>query len=286
MLSDRQDFTEFVLSLPLRSVNDVAPETDIDAEVAGSSLPLVLVVEDNRDLASFLRGKLKQFYRCLTAPSGEQALELMGRYEVDLLITDIGLKGMSGVELCRRVSSDEKLSHIPIVVLSAITSDDTKIKCMQYGVSAYIEKPFTVDYLLACVKGQLSKRQTIRKWSSADVPAAGQLHLADRDEQFVRTLDKLILDNLSNPDFSNREMEKALALSRSSLNRRVTALLGTTPNDYVRTKRLEAAARMLRETPSAMVSEVCYAVGFTNPSYFARCFAAAYGKSPTEWKES
>ena len=76
------------------------------------------------------------------------------------------------------------------------------------------------------------------------------------------------------------------ALSRSSLNRRVTALLGTTPNDYVRTKRLEAAARMLRETPSAMVSEVCYAVGFTNPSYFARCFAAAYGKSPTEWKES
>ena len=283
-LSDRQDFTEFVLTLPLRSVDDVQPETDNDAEVAASSLPLVLVVEDNRDLASFLRSKLKPLYRCLTAPSGERALEIMGRYDIDLLITDIGLKGMSGVELCRHVSKDEKLSHIPIIVLSAITSDDTKIKCMQYGVSAYIEKPFTVDYLLACVKGQLHKRETIKEWSSSDVPQPGHLHLADRDEQFVRALDKLIIDNLSDPEFSKKEMEQALCVSRSTLNRRVTALLGTTPNDYLQRKRLEVAARMLRETPGAMVADVCYAVGFKSPSYFARCFAAAYGMSPTEWK--
>ena len=279
-----QDFTEFVLSLPLRTVDELSAEPENDAEVAASSQPLVLVVEDNRDMSSFLRSKLKALYRCLTAPSGEKALELMGRYDVDLLITDIGLKGMSGVELCRRVSLDEKLSHIPIVVLSAITSDDTKIKCMQYGVSAYIEKPFTVDYLLACVKGQLDKRQTIKEWSSSEDKSLTRLHLPDRDEQFVRALDKLVMDNISNPSFSNKEMERELCLSRSSLNRRMTALLGTTPNDYLRSKRLEEAARMLRESPSAMVADVCYAVGFKNPSYFARCFAAVYGVSPTEWK--
>ncbi|MBQ7195031.1 MAG: AraC family transcriptional regulator, partial [Bacteroidales bacterium] len=127
-------------------------------------------------------------------------------------------------------------------------------------------------------------RETIKEWSSSDVPQPGHLHLADRDEQFVRALDKLIIDNLSDPEFSKKEMEQALCVSRSTLNRRVTALLGTTPNDYLQRKRLEVAARMLRETPGAMVADVCYAVGFKSPSYFARCFAAAYGMPPTEWK--
>ena len=287
VLSDREDITEFVLSLPVKLVAAEAEDIDWDAEVNSSSLPLVLVVEDNRDMLSFIRSKLKPHYRCLTATSAERALELMDRYQVDLLVTDIGLKGMSGVELCRKVSRSDNLSHIPIVVLSAITSDDVRIKCMQYGVSAYIEKPFSVEYLLACVKGQLAKREEIRANAGSAVPAGSdRLHLADRDAKFKGALDKLILDNISNPDFSNKEMEAALAISRSSLNRRVTELLGTTPNNYLRSKRLEVAERMLRETPSAMVSEVCYAVGFKNPSYFAHCFAAVYGMSPTEYKET
>lgn len=285
MLSDREDLTEFVLTLPMREVETDGEEMDFEQEAGSSSLPLVLVVEDNRDMLSFIRGKLKPYYRCLTAPSGEKALELLERYEVDLLVTDIGLKGMSGVELCRKVSRSGKQSHIPIIVLSAITSEDVRIKCMQYGVSTYIEKPFSVEYLLACIQGQLAKREEIRaNAGTLAVREEDRPHLPDRDAKFIAALDKLIMDNISNPDFSNKEMEAALAISRSSLNRRVTELLGTTPNNYLRGKRLEEAGRMLRETPGAMVSEVCYAVGFKNPSYFAHCFIAMYGVSPTEYK--
>ncbi|MBR1705717.1 MAG: response regulator [Bacteroidales bacterium] len=284
-LSDREDCTEFVLSLPLKQVSPEPEMVDIEAEVNASSQPLVLVVEDNHDLASYIRRTLKPSYRVFCVPSAEKALDLLAHYDIDIILTDIGLQGMSGVELCRRVSQDERLSHIPIIVLSAISGDDTKIKCMQYGASAYIEKPFTIDYLLACVKGQLDKRRTIKAWAAADSPDLGRLQLADRDEQFVKALDKLVAEHLSDPAFSNKQMEEVLCMSHSSLNRRVNALLGTTPNEYLRSKRLETAARMLRESPSVLVADVCYAVGFSNPSYFARCFSAAYGKSPTEWKE-
>lgn len=199
-------------------------------------------------------------------------------------IVAAGLNGMSGVELCRTIAADENLAHIPIIVISAISSVDVKIKCVESGAAAYIEKPFSLDYLFACIKGVFDKRESI-KASAAPVSESAPIVLANRDADFIKALDELIAKNISNPDFSNKDMEKELLVSHSSLSRRMNALLGQTPNEYLRKKRMEEAARLLSESSSALVAELCYAVGFNSPSYFAKRFKEHFGISPLEYQK-
>ena len=283
ILSDRADCTEFILTLPLRQADETAQET-LPAEEENhpeGSRPLLLLVEDNGDLASYLKRKLKEDYEVIAVPSAEKALEKLEKFKVDLLLTDIGLQSMSGVELCRKVSGNPATSHIPIIVISAISSTDTKIKCMENGATIYIEKPFSQDYLEACIHGVLEKRKSM-KAAYRESPSAPAVDLADRDEDFIRKLDELVNANIGDASFTNKEMERALFVSRSSLNRRVRALLGTTPNEYLRKRRLEVAAQMLAEG-KARINEISFSVGFNSPSYFAKCFKEAYGMLPAEY---
>ncbi len=281
VLSDRSDATEFILTLPLKKAAEARQEEDDDDRPDTGNLPLVLIVEDNADLSSYLRRKLRQNYKTIAVPSAEKALEVLHQESVDVLLTDIGLENMSGVELCRRVSRDNSISHIPIIVISAISSTETKIKCMENGATMYIEKPFSQDYLDACIKGVLEKRR-IQKEAWRGVPSVPHVELQNRDEDFIRRLNQLISDNIGDPSFSNGQIEEALFISRSSLNRRVKELLGTTPSEYVHKKRLAAAAEMLR-SGRVRINEVAYAVGFNSPSYFAKCFKKEFGVLPAEY---
>ena len=188
---------------------------------------------------------------------------------------------MSGVELCRKVSQDKRLSHIPIIVISAISSVETKIKCMENGATMYIEKPFSQDYLEACIKGVLDKRR-VQKEAWRGAPLVPNVDLPSRDEDFIMRLDALIAQNIGDSAFTNKQIEEALFISRSSLNRKVKELLGTTPNDYVQKKRLAAAAQML-QAGKVRINEVAYAVGFNSPSYFAKCFKREFGMLPAEY---
>lgn len=280
-LSKREDCTEFILSLPLRKVNDKPVEEEQAEPAPDASLPLLLLVEDNGDLASYLKRKLKDSYGIIAVPSAEKALEKLEKYKPDLILTDIGLQSMSGVELCRKVSGNPATSHIPIIVISAISSVDTKIKCMENGATTYIEKPFSQDYLEACIKGVLEKRKSM-KAAYREAPMAPAVDLPDRDEDFIRRLDELINANIGDASFTNKQMEQALFVSRSSLNRRVRALLDTTPNDYLRRRRLEVAAEMLSKG-KARINEISFSVGFNSPSYFAKCFKEAYGVLPADY---
>ena len=277
-------YTEFVLTMPVTIAPSVALEENIEEIVKKSDLPLVMIVEDNAGLLTYLKKNLKADYNVMAVQSAEKALTLLKTYKADIIITDIALQGMSGMELCRKINSDESLAHIPVIVVSAISSVETKMKCMEFGAMNYIEKPYSMDYLKACIKGALDKRATMRatygKMSFSAEALSG--NIINRDEDFLKRLEKIVTENMSNPSFSNKQLEEMLYMGHSTLNRKMKALLDTTPNDYIRTKRLTLAADML-EKGGHRVNEVCYAVGFNSPSYFAKCFKKAYGELPAEW---
>ena len=283
-LAESQD-TSFVLRLPNEKVKAaVAIEHPQEEISANPSLPLLMLVEDNHELQTYLKRKLKEEYNVVSASSAEKAFEMLGRLKVDMILTDIALQGMSGIELCRKVSTDFATSHIPVVVLSAISSVDTKIKCMESGAAIYIEKPFTLDYLKACIHSLLARRRHLKELYQdvGHVDDMTKYDLADRDEDFIRKLDKVVMQNLSDPDFAVRHLEEALCMSRSSLTRKMRALLDIKPVDYIRDKRLMVAAEMLK-TNKGRVKEVCFAAGFNSSSYFAKCFRQKYGVLPTEY---
>ena len=192
---------------------------------------------------------------------------------------------MSGIELCQKVNSSNDLAHIPVIVVSAISSVETKMKCMESGATNYIEKPYSMDYLKACIKSALDKKATMRAtYGGTMVSDVLPDTLINRDEDFVFRLEKIVSENLSNPSFSSTQLGEQLYMGHSTLNRKMKALYDTTPNDYIRTKRLAKAAEML-ECGNYRVNEVCYAVGFNSPSYFAKCFKKAYGVLPVEWSK-
>ena len=142
-----------------------------------------------------------------------------------------------------------------------------------------------MDYLKACIKSALDKKATMRAaYGGSMVSDVLPDNIINRDEDFVMRLEKIVSDNLANPSFSNKQLEEMLYMGHSTLNRKMKSLLDTTPNDYIRTKRLAAAAEML-EKGGHRVNEVCYAVGFNSPSYFAKCFKKAYGVLPAEWSK-
>lgn len=287
-ISDSKE-TEFVLVLPFRTVPESSQDTIGEDEdgLGNGNLPLLLLVEDNHDLNVYLKKKLRQDYNVLAVSSGEKALMLLRKYKVDIILTDIVLEGMDGIELCRKVSEDFEISHIPVIVLSAISSVDVKIRAVENGAVLYIEKPFTLEYLLACVKGILDKRQQLKSLAREDLsrPDMASFGLVNRDEDFLRRLDRIVSGNIGNPEFAVKQLEEAMYMSRSSLTRKIKGLLNITPVDYIRAKRLSTAAAMLR-TGHTQVNEVCYAVGFGSPSYFAKCFKNQYGVLPAEYARS
>ena len=282
-LSDGYE-TCFILRLPVKTIAENEPEPAEETTGAYRSLPMILLVEDNAELQTYLKRKLKQEYRIIAASSAEAAYELLKMNRTDLILTDIALQGMSGVELCGKINSSPETAHIPVIILSAISSEDTKIKCMECGAALYIEKPFTLDYLQACIKSVLEKRRKLHdsRSESETQPDIRPANLVERDAEFLRKLDNEITERMSDPSFSVLNLEEALYMSRSSLTRKIRGILGTSPVEYLRSRRLATAAEML-ESGKYRVNEVCYSIGFRSPSYFAKCFKDAYGCLPAEY---
>lgn len=281
---DDSEETCFILTLPLKSSEPVN-EADIPSEIFGNdeTLPLLMIVEDSADLLEYLRSKLCDEYRILTAQSAEKAMTLIKRYTVDMILTDISLNGMSGIELCSKVTSNFETSHIPVIVLSAISSNDTKVLCVQSGAAIFIEKPFSLDYLKACLTAEYEKKRSIVKSTTQTTClSTGDLSVPGSDKDFIESLDRIIFDNIADPDLSNEKLAEVLHISKATLIRKVKGLLGTTPNDYVRSQRLSLAAKMLLKD-GCRISDICYSIGFNTPSYFTKCFKKQYGVLPAEY---
>lgn len=250
----------------------------------GPELPCILIVDDNREFREYLASKLAENYAILMAPTGVEALKILKESDVDMLLTDISMPGMSGLELCAKVREDIEISHIPVLIISARGSVQSKIQAMQAGADLYIEKPFDLQYLVSSIENILDRRVLLRNALEQGVSgmAVDMFGLPRKDEEFLEKFSSIIRENLGNAELSNEFLAEQMNMSQSTLVRKIRKLLNTSSNNYVRSMRIAAAAEMLKNSHGNNISEICYSVGFSNLSYFTKCFKEKYGKTPTE----
>lgn len=243
----------------------------------------LLVVEDDADMRTFITRQLSPTYQILTAGNGQEALEILDDNYVNLIISDVMMPLIDGLELCDRLKSDLAYSHIPIILLTAKTNLQAKIAGLQSGADAYIEKPFSVEYLKVSISSLLKNRDKLRvAFAHSPFVSTGSVAMTKADEAFLKTLNEVVLSNMQDSDFNLDDMASLLNMSRSSLNRKIKGILDMTPNDYIRLERLKKAAQLLREG-ECKVNEVCYMVGFNTPSYFTKCFQKQFGALPKDF---
>ncbi len=248
-----------------------------------SELPSILLVEDNPEMLQFVSRVLSDVYEVITAEDGIKALEVLDNISVNLIISDIMMPHMDGFELCRAIKSDLNYSHVPLILLTAKTNMQSKIEAMDTGADAYIEKPFSNEYLLASVANLLQNREKVREaFTKSPFVGADTMAITKPDEEFLAKLNEIIQSNLSNPNFSIDDMADIFFMSRSSFYRKIKGIVGVSPNEFLRVERLKKAARLLKED-IAHVNEVCYMVGFNSPSYFTKCFYKQFEILPKDY---
>lgn len=260
-------------------ITDVSPNVP-DGETFTNGKQTMLIVDDNEDMVNFISNNFKSKYNILTAGDGIEALEKLNGNEVTLIVSDWMMPRMSGVELCKAVRKDTNTSHIPFIMLTAKTDDDSKVEGMDCGADSYIEKPFSMQYLEACIKNMIQLRRMLREKFSHQ-PLEPIEHIANNpvDNEFLDKMNKIIESNFSNPDLSVNFLADQLFISRSSLFAKIKMLADVTPNEMIQIVRLKKAASLLSEG-KYQINEVCYMVGFNNPSYFSKCFYKQFGIRP------
>lgn len=263
----------------------VSPEESLPEEETGAPAPryAILVAEDNPDMLAFVVGRLTPFYRVYAARDGLEALDILEAQPVNLVISDVMMPRMDGLALCERLKSDLAYSHIPLILLTAKTTLSSKIDGLKCGADAYIEKPFSVEYLQVAVANLLRNREQLHAvFAHSPFVPTRSMALTKADEAFLKTLQEVVAAQMENPAFCLDEMALLLHMSRSSLNRKIKGLLDLTPADYIRLERLKKAAALLKEE-GCKVNEVCYRVGFSSPSYFTKCFQKQFGILPKDF---
>lgn len=290
--------SSFIVTLPIDQVittvhngetgvlNPAIPE-DILAEslpiVSTKEKPVILIVDDNEEMLNFLSGSLSGQYCILTAEDGIEALEELKKSEVTLIVSDWMMPRMDGVEFCKTLRADQTVCHIPFILLTAKTDVNSKIESMDCGADAYIEKPFSIQYLEACINNLLDLRLLLhQKFSRMPLIPLNSIANNSIDNKFLTRINEIIEQNFSNPDLSIDFLAEQMCVSRSGLFAKIKILANITPNELIHIVRLKKAAELLSEN-KYRINEICYMVGFNNPSYFAKCFQKQFGIKPGEF---
>ena len=251
--------------------------------VSKQNASTMLIVDDSEDMVSFLGNHFKEKYEVLTAGDGIEALDILRNYEVSIIISDWMMPRMDGAELCRRVRLDPMTSHIPFVMLTAKTDNDSKVEGMDVGADTYIEKPFSIQYLEACIRNMLEmRRRLIEKFSTQPLEPVTEIASNPTDNEFLLEMKKVIEENFSNSELNVNYLAEKLNISRSGLFAKIKTLADVTPNEMIQIVRLKRAAELLLEKKYT-ISEIGYMVGFSNPSYFSKCFQKQFGVRPMDY---
>jgi len=296
--------SNFQLVLPIRPVTaveeqetasspavaNIAAATADDTTAATSPTNhRILLVEDNEELLQMTTEALKQKFRILKARDGQEALDLLPYNDVDLIVSDVMMPRVDGIELCKRIKEDINYSHIPVILLTAKTSVEAKLQGMQSGADVYLEKPFSAKQLQLQIMSLLRMRQQFHERmkqidGTQNDPAAAtpsNLGLTQQDLLFMQRLQQMVAENMRDEEFSIDMLAEQMNMSRSSFYRKIKALTDLTPVEYLKTQRLEQAAALLKQ--GYRITEVAERVGFSSSSYFAKCFKARFGVLPKDF---
>ena len=260
-------------------------ECELEIAVHSDKPVNVLIIADDVSVRQQVKKCLEQEYNVVSAMTGKRGFVILDTVKINLIIADIDTRHFEGEEFCRMIREDKAHSRIPILILSADASTKKKIAYMDKGAALFMEKPLSGEYLQSAIRNLFNKEMSIESAISQSIVSMKihRLKLDSKDEDFLNLLEKTVIENLSNTEFSSSDLETSMAMSRSSLVRRMKSLLDTTPNEYIKQKRLAIAAKML-EGENVRVNEICYAVGFKYPSYFTKCFKEVYGLLPAEYR--
>ena len=247
--------------------------------------PLVLIVEDNRDITLYLKSLLIDRYEVITAWNGEKGLKAAEKHIPDLVITDLMMPVKDGYQLACEMKENKLLNHIPIIILTAKTSDEDLIKGLQCGVEAYIRKPFQQEELLICIENIFTNRQVLKEKYMSTITRSESKSKLNNDEnlEFLQTITDIIYSEINNPKLSSSFIAEEMAMSLSQLSRKINGITGYSTISYVLELKLNKAEKML-DDESVSITEVSDACGFYDASYFSRAFKKRYGVSPSHYQ--
>jgi DNA-binding response OmpR family regulator len=242
-----------------------------------------MIVEDNPDIRFYLKDNLKTDYNIIEAANGEQAWQLIPDILPDLIVSDIMMPGIDGVELCRTIKTDKRTSHIPVILLTARTADQHKFEGLENGADDYITKPFNFELLELRIRNLLELREKMKaRFQKNFEIQPSEISITSLDEKFLTKVKTITEENMQEPDFSVEKLSSEVGISRAHLYNKLLALTGKTPIEYIRIMRIRRAAQLL-EKSQLTVMEVAYKVGFNDPRYFTKHFKSEYQLTPTQY---
>jgi ligand-binding sensor domain-containing protein/signal transduction histidine kinase/DNA-binding response OmpR family regulator len=295
----KDEWNLFILSLPIhqdieidlksQSADEIKDENEMltcPEDMVDIHKPIILVVEDNKEILSFIQRELWPNYQTRFALNGQQALDVLEKENVQLVISDIMMPVMDGIELCRKIKTDIQFSHIPIILLTAKNSLHSKIEGLEVGADAYIEKPFSFDHLNAQITNLITNRNIIKEYfARSPLTHLKGMAYSQADKQFIEKLNAVIEENIMKLDLEVQDLSKIMNMSRPTLYRKIKALSNLTPNELISLSRLKKAAELLAEG-KYKINEVAYMVGYTVHANFSRDFHKQFGVTPSAYVNS
>ncbi|UTN03583.1 ATP-binding protein [Flavobacterium bizetiae] len=245
----------------------------------------VLIVEDNPELRNYLKEELSKSYKVIVAENGKKGYELAVQKLPDLIITDVIMPVMDGLQLCKNIKADLKTSHIPLLMLSAKAMVKDRLEGIDSGADIYLSKPFELDILKSSLAQLITSRQIMFKKFYSGITKDGKEKTTSLDNDFIQKILHFINENISEPELTVELLSSKIFLSRSQLYRKIKTLTGVSVNEFIRNVRLEKAKQLI-EKGNNNINEISYKVGFTSPSYFAKCYKIKYGHLPTHEKRA
>ena len=303
--------SKFIVSLPIMHVNESASEQDSAATITAKEVddelsvieqesselradePLLLVIDDNEDIRRMITLLMQDEYNVITAPDGQEGLRLAAKYVPDLIICDVMMPVMDGMECCRRIKEEVSTSHIPVLMLTACSMDEQRAQGYDSGVDGYIAKPFSSTVLKSRCRNLIENRKRIKQlWTSGSVvttaepssPAPRPATMGDVDNEFYTRFLEIVKAEMGNSDLNVDSLAAKMGLGRSQFYRKIKALTNYSPVELLRNLRLKRSRELLL-TSDKSISEIAYEVGFSAPAYFTRCYRETFGETPTELRE-